>query len=67
MSYNIYCPLKSDNFWHAPAGCVAIAGAQILYYLNHKFGVPATAPIVTEMLTRILGRRPIIRQVYGVV
>lgn len=44
MPYNIYCPLKSDNFWHAPAGCVAIAGAQMLYYLNHKFGVPATAP-----------------------
>ena len=41
---NDYCPLKSDNSSRAPAGCVAIAGAQMLYYLNHKYGVPATAP-----------------------
>ena len=44
-NYNNYCPLKSNsNFEHAPAGCVAIAGAQMLYFLHYKFGVPETAP-----------------------
>lgn len=43
--YNIYCPLKSTNSSeHAPAGCVAIAGAQMLYFLHDYYGVPATAP-----------------------
>lgn len=42
--YNYYCPLKSDNSTQAPAGCVAIAGAQMLYYLHYHYGVPATAP-----------------------
>ncbi|MCR4613218.1 MAG: C10 family peptidase [Bacteroidaceae bacterium] len=44
-NYNYYCPLKSNsNNEHAPAGCVAIAGAQMLYFLHYKFGVPETAP-----------------------
>ena len=43
--FNNYCPYKSDNSGeHAPAGCVAIAAAQMLYFLHNKFGVPATAP-----------------------
>lgn len=43
--FNIYCPLKTDNSnCHAPAGCVAIAGAQMLYFLHDYYGVPSTAP-----------------------
>ena len=43
--YNTYCPTKTDGSGlNAPAGCVAIAGAQILYFLHNKLGVPATAP-----------------------
>lgn len=43
--YNYYCPLKSNSTYeHVPAGCVAIAGAQMLYFLHNKFGVPVTAP-----------------------
>ena len=42
--YNAYCPLKSNNSGRAPAGCAAIAAAQMLYYLNDKWGVPAKAP-----------------------
>ena len=42
--YNHCCPLKSDNSGRAPAGCAAIAAAQMLYYLNDKWGVPAEAP-----------------------
>jgi hypothetical protein len=43
--YNMYCPLKSDNSGNrAPAGCVAVAGAQMLYFLHYKLGVPTIAP-----------------------
>ncbi len=43
--FNIYCPLKSNsNSIHAPAGCAAIGGAQMLYFLHYHFGVPSTAP-----------------------
>lgn len=39
---NYYCPLKSDNSSNkAPAGCVAISAAQMLYFLHYKLGVPA--------------------------
>lgn len=39
--YNQYCPLKTDGTSHrAPAGCTAIAGAQMLYYLHEKWGIP---------------------------
>lgn len=41
--YNAYCPWKSDgSMKRAPAGCVAIAGAQVLYYLHEHLGVPQT-------------------------
>ena len=39
--YNKYCPLKTDGSGdRAPAGCVAIAGAQMLYFLHEKWGIP---------------------------
>lgn len=49
--YNDYCPRQyneqikfeySDR--HAPAGCVPVAAAQMLYFLHFKLGVPETAP-----------------------
>ena len=43
--YNTYCPLKSNSSYErAPAGCVAISGAQMLYYLHYKIGVPDSIP-----------------------
>lgn len=42
--YNNYCPYNSRFTKRAPAGCVAIAAAQMLYFLHEKFGVPQTAP-----------------------
>ena len=39
--YNEYCPYRTDTIGRAPAGCVAIAGAQMLYYLHYKIGVPS--------------------------
>lgn len=41
---NMYCPSKSTGEGDAPAGCVAIAGAQMLYFLHYSLGVPKTAP-----------------------
>ena len=38
--YNIYCPFKSNLLGRTPAGCVAISGAQMLYFLHDKLGVP---------------------------
>lgn len=38
--YNEYCPLTTNGTGRAPAGCVAVAGAQMLYYLHDKWGVP---------------------------
>lgn len=41
--YNTYCPLRSDTTSvRVPAGCVAIAAAEVLYYLHNHLGVPAT-------------------------
>lgn len=43
--YNLYYPYKSGNSGEkAYAGCVAIAGAQMLYYLHDKLGVPQYIP-----------------------
>lgn len=42
--YNAYCPFKSDLSGRAPAGRIAIAAAQVMYYTNRKFGVPQKAP-----------------------
>lgn len=42
---NDYVPWRTDYPWlRAPAGCVAVAGAQMLYYLHYYFGIPQTAP-----------------------
>lgn len=44
--YNAYCPLTSySSVIRAPAGCVAIAGAQAAYYLHGKLGRPAKSPL----------------------
>lgn len=41
--YNNYCPLKTDGSGlRAKAGCIAIAGAEVLYYLHNKYGEPQT-------------------------
>lgn len=43
--YNIYCPLTTKNDGtRAPAGCVAIAAGQLMYYLHENMGIPVTAP-----------------------
>lgn len=44
--YNIYCPLVEQQYGdlRSPAGCVAVAGAQVLYYFHSFLGVPSTAP-----------------------
>lgn len=40
--YNVYCPFKiSAPSERAYAGCVAVAGAEVLYYLNKKLGTPS--------------------------
>ena len=39
--YNEFCPwVTSDMIERAPAGCVAVAGAEVLYYLHKRYGVP---------------------------
>lgn len=44
-SCNAYVPWRTDFPWlRAPAGCVAVAGAQMLYYLHYYMGIPQTAP-----------------------
>jgi len=44
--YNLYCPQEytGTSFVRCPAGCAAIAGAQMLYYLHGKDGVPISSP-----------------------
>lgn len=44
--YNEYCPLKTSpaDGSRAPAGCVAVAGAQMLYFLHGCLSVPTNAP-----------------------
>ncbi len=39
--YNTFCPLRTDTIGRAPAGCVAIAGAETLYYLHSIWGTPS--------------------------
>ena len=41
--YNEFCPFASNGHGgHARAGCTAVAGANVLYYLHNKIGLPAT-------------------------
>lgn len=43
--YNNFSPERNQNYTgRAPAGCLAIAGAQLLYYYHYKCGVPEYAP-----------------------
>jgi hypothetical protein len=42
--YNSCCPYLLENGDRAPAGCVTIAGAQMLFFLHNHFNVPETAP-----------------------
>ena len=40
--YNEYSPLQTSGLGRAPAGCVAIAGAQALYVIHERTGYPAS-------------------------
>lgn len=52
--FNYYCPYRSnDPTKRAPAGCVVIAGAQMLYFLHDLFGVPSTAPTTATSVGNI--------------
>ncbi len=43
--FNAYTPYRTDTtLVRAPAGCVAVAGAQMLYYLHGKINRPLVAP-----------------------
>ena len=43
VPYNQYCPLKTDGSGNRmPAGCVSVAGSEVLFYLHEKFGHPHT-------------------------
>ena len=44
--YNEYCPYTTSpsDGTRAPAGCVPVAGAQMLYYLHSNISVPENAP-----------------------
>lgn len=39
--FNKCVPYKRDYSERCPVGCVAVAGAQMLYYLHYKLGVPS--------------------------
>ena len=52
--YNAFCPLKSySSTYRAPAGCVAIAGAQTAYYLHGKINLPAISPLNAYCVAQI--------------
>lgn len=39
--YNFYCPFKTNSTtYHKPAGCVALAASEVLYYTHYKLAVP---------------------------
>lgn len=43
--FNNYCPYDTTTSTsRCPAGCVAIAAAQVLYYLHYNLGVPEESP-----------------------
>ena len=42
--WNVKCPTKSTGSGRVPAGCVAVAVAQVLYFMHDKVGVPSMAP-----------------------
>lgn len=42
LPWNTCVPYYYNTANKCPTGCVAVAGAQMLYYLHYHFGVPAT-------------------------
>lgn len=47
--FNLYCPYEDENYtYRCPAGCVNIAGAQVMYYLHNAFGFPYSSPSTGE-------------------
>lgn len=43
--YNRYCPIRTDEAnKRSPAGCVAVAGAQVLYFLYREQGISLYMP-----------------------
>ncbi len=42
--YNTCVPYQFNSSERCAAGCVAVAGAHILYYTNQDFGIPETIP-----------------------
>lgn len=46
--FNVYCPIRTDENTNAPAGCVAIAGAQMLYYLCYEKGKTVSVPTLAD-------------------
>ena len=63
--YNQYCPLKSDESGHAKAGCVAVSGAQMLYFLHYALGRPVTAPVSAKCNVKIGCGMPSISTTYS--
>ncbi len=52
--FNYYCPYRTDETdKRAPAGCVAIAGAQMLYYLHYTLGTPLYTPTTATSIGNI--------------
>lgn len=44
-SFNDYCPFEDTSFTNrCPAGCVNVAGSQVLYYLHYYLGIPTSSP-----------------------
>ena len=53
--WNTKCPQKSNNNGErAPAGCVAVAGGQLLYYLAYKYDIPISIPYDAEVVGNTL-------------
>lgn len=42
--YNKYCPCDHISFTWTKAGCVAVVGAQMLYYLHQKLSINPSVP-----------------------
>ena len=51
--WNQHTPLWKDTRFHCPTGCVAVAGAQMLYYFHQYKGIPKTAYTEIDGIRRI--------------
>ena len=65
--YNLYCPLLGEAFgnYRCPAGCVAIAGAQLLYYFHFNLGTPITAPSSGSVSGYVIPNRNYVQSFFG--